>query len=142
MPVTKGSVLLLKSQKSEGESDKYEDTLKKRGYASYHVKTLDFKYQNLEVLARKLSNADEFSGIILSSPRCVNAVSQALNGKTISDKWKSKQNFVVGETTGEVALKLLDLTCQGSETGNANNLATKIINGIHNRYRTSFSTSK
>lgn len=131
MTVIKNCALLLKSQKSDGESDKFEVILNEKGYATYYIRTLDFKYSNLQTLANKLWNPDEYSGIIFSSPRCVSAVHQSLAGKNIDKEWKSKQNFVVGETTGELALKLLDLNCSGAETGNANNLADKIINGSY-----------
>lgn len=129
MTVQKSTVLLLKSQKSGDKIDKYEVTLQEAGYKTCQVKTLDFKYINLDLLYKELNNPDDYSGIILSSPRCVNACCLSLNGEAIDPKWKTRNNFVVGETTYETALEKLDLKCEGSETGNAENLAAKIIAG-------------
>lgn len=129
MTVQKSTVLLLKSQKTGDTTDKYEVMLQEAGYKTCQVKTLDFKFINLELLYKELKNPEDYSGIILSSPRCVNACYLALNGETIDPKWKTKRSFVVGETTYETALEKLGLKCEGSGTGNAENLATKIIAG-------------
>lgn len=130
MSVIKNCVLLLKSQKTDEANDQYEELLTANGYDVHQIKTLVFAYNNLEILAKKLHNVDNYTGIILSSPRCVNAVHLALDGCNLDARWRSKENFVVGEATFEAAKRCLSLVCKGSETGNANNLADIIIDGI------------
>lgn len=123
--IIKNSVLLLKSQVDE--SDKYAALLEANGYQVNQIKTLEFVFKNLNNLQEKLNNPDKYSGIALSSPRCVEAVCKALDGRKIDDSWKAKRNYVVGEATYEAALKLLELKCFGKESGNAVNLAKIIV---------------
>lgn len=130
MSVIKNCVLLLKSQKTDENYDKYEELLKQSGYSVRQLKTLTFKYQNLEVLSEKLAIPENYSGIIFSSPRCVHSVHLALNGEGLDVRWKSNANFVVGEATFDAAKSKLGLICKGSETGNAENLAELIIKGM------------
>jgi uroporphyrinogen-III synthase len=91
------------------------------------VKTLTFQYKNLDILRQKLLNPDGFSGIILSSPRCVNAVSQALSKDKLEELWNPKSNFTVGETTCKEAIAKLSIQCKGKWSGNAKNLSQLII---------------
>lgn len=125
MSVIKNCVLLLKSENPHETTDKYNELLTKNGYKIQQVKTLVFNYKNLCNLKKKLQNPDDYTGIILSSPRCVNSVYLADNN--CNDLWKYKKNFVVGEATFDAAKNKIGLVCEGSETGNANNLADLII---------------
>ncbi|RZC42704.1 uroporphyrinogen-III synthase, partial [Asbolus verrucosus] len=127
MPLIKNTVLLLKSERSEGTRDKYEDLLRSNSFEVIQVKTLSFQYKNIDILRQKLLNPENFSGIVLSSPRCVNATHQALNKEKLRELWNAKANFTVGETTHEEALEKLGIECKGKETGNAKNLAQLII---------------
>lgn len=120
-------VFLFKAPKQDEESDKYEVELKENGFHVNQLKTLDFVYKNLELLKQKLEQPKSYNGIIFSSPRCVYGVKNALNDFDLHNCWKEKYNYVVGNGTCETALKYLNLSCDGKESGNANNLGDIII---------------
>lgn len=125
------SILLLKTQKADDSSDKYENLLTESGFDVKQGKTLVFNFKNLECLQEKLSNHTSYEGIIFSSPRCVQATYMAVtNTKHVIKLWQSKANFVVGEATYADALKKLHLECRGKETGNSVNLSQYILEGI------------
>lgn len=128
MSVLKNHILLLKTEAARDTTDKYVELLTRSGFIVHQVKTLVFNYKNLPNLTKKLKQPENYSGIIFSSPRCVNAVRLSIND--CGESWKFKQNFVVGEATFEAAKTELGLICRGSETGNANNLAALIIKGV------------
>lgn len=125
--INSNTVLLLKSQFSEDEPDKYELLLKSENFEVRQIKTLDFKFKNLDELRAKLKQSTEFSGLILSSPRCVQAVQMTNANSNCITEWKAKSNFVVGEATYKSALAKLGLDCLGKETGNAGNLSKMIL---------------
>lgn len=127
MSLLKNTVLLLKSETTD---DKYKALLEAKNFEVMIVKTLVFEYKNLDLLREKLLNTDRYSGILLSSPRCVSAVSQALERSRIRELWGPKSNFVVGEKTHQEARDNLGLECQGRESGNAKNLSQIIIQSI------------
>ncbi|EFA10147.1 uroporphyrinogen-III synthase [Tribolium castaneum] len=124
MTVLKNTVLLLKSDTTD---DKYTKLLQARNFKVMAVKTLVFEYKNAAILREKLLSADKYSGILLSSPRCVSAVSQALEKRLVQELWGPKSNYTVGESTYKEALDKLGVECQGKESGNAKNLAQLII---------------
>lgn len=130
MSIRQNAVLLLKSEKTDDLSDKFEDLLRVHNFEVILVKTLIFQYKNLSQLKEKLLNAEAFSGLIFSSPRCVHATSQALTKTEIRELWSAKKNFAVGETTSVKALENLGLSCAGEDSGNAERLSQVIINGI------------
>lgn len=121
------SVLLLKAQDSDDGQDKYEDILRSNSFEVNRVKTLMFNFKNLQKLAEKLANSNEFSGVIFSSPRCVQAVKLASEISNHLEQWKVKENFVVGGTTYKAALDKLAWSCSGENAGNARNLANDIL---------------
>ncbi|KAL1505559.1 hypothetical protein ABEB36_005100 [Hypothenemus hampei] len=122
------SVLLLKSQISDDEQDKYESVLKANNFEVIQVKTLEFEFKNIENLRQKLENSSKYSGLVFSSPRCVEAVVKASeNIYNFLDQWTIKENFVVGETTYKAALDRLCLNCLGKDSGNALNLSKFIL---------------
>ncbi|CAH0555863.1 unnamed protein product [Brassicogethes aeneus] len=122
----KNLVLLLKTA-TEDATDKYVDIFTKNDFKVRLVKTLDFKFRNLNVLSVLLKNPDDFSGLIFSSPRCVEAVHKSLCNERIKEEWRNNSNYVVGEKTYDYVLEKLGLVCKGKETGNASNLAKEII---------------
>lgn len=128
MKLLKKCVLLLKAEKSEEAEDKYESVLMKAGFDVKHLKTLDFKFKNLDELRNKLNKPNNYSGIIFTTPRSVKALCEALNDKNLDSNWRLKYNYVVGETTYEHALNECGLNCKGQESGNAKKLADVIIN--------------
>lgn len=130
MKVIRNEVLLLKAPKDEG-NDKYETILKENGFNVKYLQILDFDFINLSELQLKLCKENDYTGIIFTSPRAVTATKLCLNygnaSLRIKDRWGSKKNYVVGEATHELVEQDLSLQCQGKESGNANNLAERII---------------
>uniref|UniRef100_A0A6P7G754 Uroporphyrinogen-III synthase n=1 Tax=Diabrotica virgifera virgifera TaxID=50390 RepID=A0A6P7G754_DIAVI len=131
------TVLLLKTQSNE-TSDKYAQLLTDNGFQARQVKTLVFQFKNLNILAEKLNKASLYSGIIFSSPRCVQAVKLACQEADINIKdWQSKNNFVVGTATYTEALQSLGFECRGSDSGNAVNLLEymkKVVDDQHSLF--------
>lgn len=127
MEIKPASILLFKVPKADAESDDYESLLSNKGFDAKIIKSLNFEYGNLSILKEKLDNPAMFNGIIFSSPRCVTAVQNALGSSDINAQWKGKYNYVVGNGTYDLALKVLCLDCKGKESGNANNLSEIII---------------
>lgn len=149
MKVIKNEVLLLKAPKDE-ENDKYESVLKESGFTVKYLQILDFDFVNLSQFRLKLCKENDYAGIwnvktyinyysfekgiIFTSPRAVTATKLCINGGNtsinIKDRWGSKKNYAVGETTEELVNRELGLQCEGKESGNANNLAERIISGL------------
>lgn len=125
--VIKNSVLLLKSRNSDNSEDGYEKILKENNFAVTTINPLGFVFKDLDALKKKLESPDDYSGLIFISPRCVQAAVLISESENVMEKWKDKNNFVVGEATYKVVLDQLGLTCSGKNTGNALNLATLII---------------
>ncbi|XP_045473579.1 uroporphyrinogen-III synthase-like [Harmonia axyridis] len=121
------SVMLLKTQKGLVETDQYKKLLESHGLEVKQVNTLIFKFYNLNELSAKLKNHDDYSGILLSSPRCVEAVYSSLNEKQLDPSWRTKNNYTVGEATHLAALQRLGIDCRGKESGNAKNLSEIIL---------------
>lgn len=123
--------MLLKTQKTDNQNDKYENCLNENGFSVKQCKTIIFNFRNLECLEEKLSRPHEYEGIIFSSPRCVQAVHLAVKNEQeiILKQWQSKDNFVVGEATYKEALETLQLNCKGKQTGNAANLSQFLLQG-------------
>ncbi|KAJ8920147.1 hypothetical protein NQ315_011806 [Exocentrus adspersus] len=125
--IQRKSVLLLKSQTTDGATDKYEELLRTNGFEVRLVKTLVFNFKNLDTLKEKLLASNAYEGVIFSSPRCVQAVVSAVEDDfEVVGAWQAKHNFTVGEATYTEALSKLGLECEGKESGSALNL-TKVI---------------
>ncbi|XP_050307854.1 uroporphyrinogen-III synthase-like [Anthonomus grandis grandis] len=125
MIIVPNSILLIKSQTSEDVPDKYETLLRSNNFKVSQVRSLVFTFKNLKKLGENLISG-AYSGLILSSPRCVEAVRMAAPENSLP-QWRDKHNFVVGEATYKSALEQLALDCLGKESGNGVNLAKKIV---------------
>lgn len=117
--IKKKFVVLLKSESES--SDKYSDLLRANGFEVSSIATLDFQYKNLDSLAEQLSNPDQLSGIIFTSPRAILATNQKKDH--LNENWKLLDNYSVGEATFELAKTALNLDTKGRDSGNAANLA-------------------
>ncbi|EDW86214.1 uncharacterized protein Dwil_GK16872 [Drosophila willistoni] len=115
--------------KSESESTEiYAETLNAHNFQPIFIPTLSFGFKNLDELQRKLQNPDKYAGIIFTSPRCVEAVSEALQLSELPGGWKLLHNYSVGEVTHNLALSTLQqLFTHGKQTGNARNLGDYIV---------------
>lgn len=115
--------------KSESEStDRYSQLLHEYNFNAIFVPTLGFGFKNLDELRSKLMIPDKYAGIIFTSPRCIDAVQEALQSNELPGGWKMLHNYAVGEVTHNLAMTSLhQLFTQGKQTGNASNLADFII---------------
>ncbi|KAH8380797.1 hypothetical protein KR009_000059 [Drosophila setifemur] len=115
--------------KSESESSEvYAETLEKHDFNPVFVPTLSFGFKNLVELRQKLQTPDKYAGIIFTSPRCVEAVAEALSLGPLPGGWKLLHNYAVGEVTHNMALSSLDqLFTHGKQAGNARALGEYIV---------------
>lgn len=70
------------------------------------------------------------TGIIFSSPRCVQAVEKC---DIPLSEWSKRKIFAVGGKTADL-IRALNLEPIGEHSGNANNLSEFIVNGILFKY--------
>ena len=116
------TVIILKSESES--SEEYADMLKQNKFNAIFVPTLGFGFKQMDILRAKLLAPENYTGLILTSPRTVDAVREALGDTPLPEEWKSLHNYSVGEVTHHLAMTTLDhLYTKGKETGNASNLA-------------------
>ena len=125
-------VLLLKSRKAD---DEYESQIAKVcNLEVVSIPVLDFTYKNIDQLSASLVDIDNFGGLVFTSPRAVEALSKALNScslhenKELLSSVEKTKVFVVGKATERALNKVqselgIDLQCDGSNEGSAENLA-------------------
>lgn len=117
------TVILLKSETDS--SDTYGRILEANNFKAIFVPTLGFGFKNLDELKKKLEHPENYSGIIFTSPRSVDAVRSALGEDIpIPDGWFKLCNYSVGEVTHNLVMSSLNqLHTKGKDTGNASNLS-------------------
>ncbi|XP_035206739.1 uroporphyrinogen-III synthase-like isoform X4 [Stegodyphus dumicola] len=98
-------VVLFKTEAGGTSRDDYVEILQKSGIVAKVISPLTFAFINEEKLGISLKNPKDFSGIIFTSKRAVEAVSGVLKkcDKSIISEWKYKTNFAVGESTSDLA---------------------------------------
>lgn len=131
------NVILFKRKDDGSSGDRYEHQLKKHDLIPHFVTTLSFEFCNLEKLAVHLKNSKDFSGIIFTSQRSIEAVHECLEAfqkdvrNTLLLAWKNYKTFVVGLSTGEMCRKLFGFNdVVGEECGNAAALTAVIENHV------------
>ncbi|XP_055852807.1 uroporphyrinogen-III synthase [Episyrphus balteatus] len=120
------TVIVLKSESDS--TDTYAQLLRENNFNAIFVPTLGFGFKKLDELRQKLINAEQYAGVIFTSPRCIEAVIEALQQREMPKSWHLLHNFSVGEVTHNLAMtRLQQLFTRGKETGNASALADFII---------------
>ncbi|XP_055379786.1 uroporphyrinogen-III synthase-like [Condylostylus longicornis] len=120
------SVIILKSESESTEE--YVEQLKKHKLNPVFVPTLGFAFRQLDVLKERLNDSEKYSGLILTSPRSVDAIREALGNAPIPEGWKKLHNYSVGEATHHLAMMNLNqLYTKGKETGTSGTLADYIL---------------
>ncbi|XP_077278181.1 uroporphyrinogen III synthase 1 isoform X2 [Temnothorax americanus] len=116
------------SEKSDRQ-ETYRETLESAGYSCECLQTLRFEFVNVLELRACLSVADGYSGLILTSPRTVEAVALAAKeDPSILYHWKQMPAYCIGPATDSLARSQLNLLhCVGSDSGNSKRLAEKIV---------------
>ena len=108
-------VLLLKGERIEGGergSDAYRDLLESEGFQVNLVPVLQFSHVNASLIAPMLNSPKTFS-IVLTSPRAVTALSQALEKTpTTNLNWKANKVFCVGPGTAKATQVLKSAKCK------------------------------
>ncbi|XP_050445790.1 uroporphyrinogen-III synthase-like isoform X1 [Cataglyphis hispanica] len=110
------------------KQEMYIKTLESAGYTCECLQTLRFEFVNISELRTCLLTADKYSGLILTSPRTVEAISLAVKGDVnILYDWRQTPVYCIGPATHSLARNQLNLQhCIGSESGNSKQLAERI----------------
>lgn len=119
------TVVLFKSESVE-KSDKYVDLLQNQ-FKVISIPSLDFVYKNIDELKEKLKSPNDYSGMIFTSPRSINAVVKSLGDDKLPAEWTLLKSYSVGEGSYNLAQSLLNLKTHGREAGNAKVLADIIV---------------
>lgn len=116
-------VVLLRSAR---EDDPYEEAFRQAGFAVRCQPVLAFEQVNAGQLREKLARPEHYAGLILTSPRAVDALEQALlrlpNRRA---SWQPKSTFAVGPRTAQT-LRTLGFSPEGQESGSGRKLAAYI----------------
>ncbi|XP_057376276.1 uroporphyrinogen-III synthase-like [Daphnia carinata] len=123
---SRGIVALFKSMDENSlNDDRYLTLLEENNFTVSLVPTLSFEYRT-ENLRERLQQPHKYSGIIFTSPRSAESVSQAM--ADLPCAWKEMRHYCVGIKTGETAINLLGLkNLVGQTCGNAVNLSSLIV---------------
>lgn len=120
-PPRRPLVFLLRS--TSGEPDPYVEAFASADYRARCIPVLAFSFPNQEVLRERLSHPGRYGGLVLTSPRAVAALEDALRWlPNQSAAWKAKPAYVVGPRTDE-EVEALGFEPEGAEAGNAEALA-------------------
>nr|XP_012220366.1 PREDICTED: uroporphyrinogen-III synthase-like isoform X2 [Linepithema humile] len=124
------TVILCKGSSEKNDKEEaYVQMLKSAGYICECLRTLRFEFVNISKLQTCLLAADKYSGLILTSPRTVEAIALAVkDDASILYHWKQVPAYCIGPATDSLARSQLDLQhCIGSQSGNSKQLAEQII---------------
>lgn len=110
----------------KNESEDYAKAFLDNNYKVVFIEPLQFEFTRQNELSEKLLHAD-YTGIILTSPRAIEAVSKCWD-PTKFVQWSTKKVYSVGDSSSHKIKLLLGLEAVGMTTGNAENLAKLIVN--------------
>jgi uroporphyrinogen-III synthase len=118
-------VVLLRSD-DDNSPDRYVQALTERGLDAVCEPVLEFRYPRQDVLHLRLSQRDQYGGLIATSPRALEAVAEVFEeDDEVQAKWTMARTYVVGPRTAEKA-RTLGLHPNGEEAGNAEELVAAI----------------
>ncbi|CAH1258271.1 UROS [Branchiostoma lanceolatum] len=123
-------ILLLREPREGRGTDPYEQEFLSAGMQVKSIEVLSFEFCNLPELRSLLNKPEEFSGMVFTSQRSVEAVRRCLQDaedeeQSLPGDWICKSTFVVGTATAAAA-RSLGLTPSGEECGTATQLADLI----------------
>lgn len=105
------SVIQIRGQEPmDHESDEYVLALKRAGVGEVvRIPVLSFAFKNLGTLRKQLLEDLSIIGLILTSPRAVEAVQKSILDDSLDKVWKDRHVFCVGPKTASEALTKLGL---------------------------------
>lgn len=122
------TLIVFKAYSEENEAiDPYINILKNQGYEAKLVPTLEFEYHNIHTLHNKLQKPHDYSGMVITSPRCARGIIKCLVDSKLDEDWYKKPIFVVGESTSRLVYRELGLEPIGADSGNAMALIPTIL---------------
>lgn len=131
----KPRVVLIKSESDQ--PDKFVEHLQKHNFEVESITSIDFCFKNLDSLSDKLKSQEKYEGIVFTSPRSIIATQMSTvndDDNKIFEKWNDKEfNYTVGESTGMLAKKLLNLDTKGQVAGNAQKLSVIIADDFRTK---------
>lgn len=119
--------------KSEAVSSSFEEgkhLLEELGIVVETLPALAFRFKQLDKLKESLECPSNYSGLILTSSRAVEAIRHSLTDLSPLDGWKKLRNYCVGQTTlKKIHTELGDgwSVRGGAETGNADLLSDLVL---------------
>lgn len=137
------TVLLFKAiSDDEDKDDRYVKSIG-QSFPDLKVKpisVLQFVFEDPKILSKEIENVNDYDGLILTSPRSVEAVSRAFASTSLDlsqnfpEIWRQEKTcYVVGDSSFCGVKRLLlwkEDHIRGQETGNGKNLSKKIIEDV------------
>ena len=125
-------ILLAKSDSSDNNNNNDEYSLEierkfKRSICTYFIQPIQFDFINIAELGELLSHPNQWSGIILTSKRCIDALMMSMEPSNNRHLLKVVQFFTVGTATRTYLLDKLSIDSKGYHTGNSEDLAKFIV---------------
>jgi len=118
------SVVLFRSR---NEPDPYEEKLHEAGFACSSIPVLRFEFVHEEELRQALEHPRNYGGLIVTSPRAVEAMAQAMTWlPTENVSWHARPVFAVGPSTAS-ELRQIGFEPIGEESGSGAALAQTIL---------------
>ncbi|KAJ3229969.1 intercellular trafficking and secretion [Chytriomyces hyalinus] len=124
-------ILFLRSAKDDEEPDAYICAAQKEGFEAENVGVLSSVFVNEDALSLLLEQSLQ-KGVVATSARAVNALRRVWDGVSADAKacWKKRPFFTIGPSAIS-NIEQMGFTPSGSESGNASNLATFIIDNLN-----------
>lgn len=96
---------------------------------TYFISPIQFDFINIVELGELLTRSDQWSGIILTSKRCIDALIMSIKmiPDSVMNSLKKLTFFTVGTSTRSYLLEKLQINSKGYHTGNSEDLAQFIV---------------
>ena len=116
-------VLLLRSGSGP---DRYEEAFAAAGYETTTVPVLAFTFVHQDALRRRLERPHSYGGLVLTSPRAVEALADVLQWlPSETAAWHTRPAFAVGPATA-AELRAIGFEPEGEDSGSAALLADHV----------------
>lgn len=125
-------LLFIKSETVQSSFEENKHLLEDLGLTVSTLPAISFRFKNIDTLRKCLEEPSNYSGLILTSGRSVEAVKSAIDISNL-EKWKGLRNYCVGQTTERKITTDLGsgwTVRGGAETGNAEQLSELILQDL------------